>query len=68
MLGYILRRILLLVPVLLGLSLLVFAIARLLPGTRWHWRRGRMRRRRMWPRWRANSGWISPCPCNTGTT
>jgi peptide/nickel transport system permease protein len=32
MLGYILRRILLLVPVLLGLSLLVFAIARLLPG------------------------------------
>ncbi|MDB5369830.1 MAG: peptide transporter [Roseomonas sp.] len=32
MLGYILRRILLLVPVLLGLSILVFAIARLLPG------------------------------------
>jgi peptide/nickel transport system permease protein len=32
MLGYILRRVLLLVPVLLGLSLLVFAIARLLPG------------------------------------
>jgi peptide/nickel transport system permease protein len=30
--GYILRRLLLLVPVLLGLSMLVFAIARLLPG------------------------------------
>ena len=32
MLAYILRRILLLVPVLLGLSVLVFAIGRLLPG------------------------------------
>jgi peptide/nickel transport system permease protein len=32
MFGYILRRVLLLVPVLLGLSMLVFAIARLLPG------------------------------------
>lgn len=32
MVGYILRRLLLLVPVLLGLSMLVFAIARLLPG------------------------------------
>ena len=32
MLAYILRRIVLLVPVLLGLSMLVFAIGRLLPG------------------------------------
>jgi peptide/nickel transport system permease protein len=32
MLAYILRRIVLVVPVLVGLSLLVFAIARLLPG------------------------------------
>ena len=32
MLTYILRRIVLVVPVLVGLSLLVFAIARLLPG------------------------------------
>ena len=32
MIRYILRRILLLVPVLVGLSVLVFCIARLLPG------------------------------------
>jgi peptide/nickel transport system permease protein len=32
MIAYVLRRVLLLVPVLVGLSLLVFAIARLLPG------------------------------------
>ena len=32
MLAYILRRIVLLVPVLLGLSMMVFAIGRLLPG------------------------------------
>ncbi|MFC4174037.1 ABC transporter permease [Microvirga sp. GCM10011540] len=32
MLTYILRRIILIIPVLIGLSLLVFAIARLLPG------------------------------------
>ena len=32
MLTYILRRIVLIIPVLIGLTLLVFAIARLLPG------------------------------------
>lgn len=32
MIAYVLRRVLLLVPVLVGLSMLVFAIARLLPG------------------------------------